>query len=231
VVRRLVAALAPRTILEVGAGQGGFGTRLAATATYLGVEPDERSAAVARNRLAPRDGKVIVGDDTAVPAGSRYDLVCAFEVLEHIDDDTAALARWAGLVRPGGHLLLSVPAWPHRFGPMDEVAGHYRRYHPDTLGDLFTGAGLQPPEVHLYGWPLGYALEGVRNRIDRRKLTGSVQGPATMAERTGASGRTFQPGNALMGIAIETATTPFIHLQRLVPGRGIGLVAVGQRPS
>lgn len=229
VVRRLIDELAPRTILEIGSGQGGFASRLAARASYLGVEPDERSAAVAVQRVARWGGTVLRGDASVVPEGSRYDLVCAFEVLEHIEDDVTALAAWAEHVRPGGHLMLSVPAWPDRFGSMDEVAGHYRRYAPDAVAALLTGLGLQEPVVRLYGWPLGYALEAVRNRIDRRKLTRAAT--ASMAERTASSGRTFQPSNALLGMSIEAATTPFALLQRLVPGKGIGLVAVAHRPD
>jgi SAM-dependent methyltransferase len=231
VVSRLVDELAPRTVLEIGAGQGGFASRLAARAQYLGVEPDADSVAVAVRRVAPRGGTVIRGDDTAVPAGSVYDLVCAFEVLEHIEDDAGALARWARYVRPGGHLLLSVPAWPHRFGPMDEAVGHFRRYHPDAIGKLLAEAGLGEPRVTLYGWPLGYALEAVRNRIDRRKVAGPEQQPASMAERTGASGRTFQPSGALVGAAIQVATTPCMLLQRLAPHHGIGLIALARRPD
>jgi len=50
-------------------------------------------------------------------AGWRiYDMVCAFEVLEHLKRDEAALRDWITLVRPGGHLVLSVPAGPERFG-------------------------------------------------------------------------------------------------------------------
>ena len=47
--------------------------------------------------MAAAGGAVLHGDHTAVPAGSSYDLVCAFEVLEHIEDDAAALADWVRL--------------------------------------------------------------------------------------------------------------------------------------
>lgn len=226
-VSRLLDRLQPGTVLELGCGQGSFGARLAARASYLGVEPDQLAASVATGRIAPRGGTVVLGDQHAVPAGSSYDLVCAFEVLEHLEDDAAMLDVWAGFVRPGGHLLISVPAWPSRFGPMDEHAGHYRRYTPQGLTQLLAAAGLDPVSIQVYGWPLGYALEAVRNPIDRRKL--ARESGLSMQERTASTGRTFQPPNRALGAAVAVATTPFRYLQRLAPTHGTGLVALATR--
>lgn len=216
------------TVLEIGCGQGSMGARLARRGSYLGVEPDAASAAVAEARVAPAGGRIVPGDHTAVPAGSAYDLVCAFEVLEHIKDDAAALADWVGLVRPGGRLLLSVPAFADRYGPTDEQIGHYRRYEPAELGARLREAGLVDTRVVVYGWPLGLAMEAVRNRVDRRRL--AAAGHLSLEERTAASGRTFQPPNAKVGLAVQLATTPFRYLQRLAPDRGTGLVALATRP-
>ena len=237
-VDRMVAELRPATVLEIGCGQGSMGARLATRADYLAVEPDPVSYAVAEARVAARGGTVLPADHTGVPAGSRYDLVCAFEVLEHLADDAAALADWVDLVRPGGHLMLSVPAFARRFGPMDTRVGHYRRYDPDQLSARLVEAGLVEPRVQVYGWPLGYALEAVRNRMDARHLatdaTDATDGPAagepTPEERTAASGRHQQPGGGALGRGIEAATLPFRYLQRLAPDRGTGLLAVATRP-
>ena len=229
VVKRVLDRLQPQTALEIGCGQGSFGARLASRARYLGVEPDDTSFAIATRRIRPRGGEVIHGFHTAVPAGSTYDFVCAFEVLEHIEDDEAALADWAAFVRPGGHLVLSVPAFQRRFGPMDTHAGHFRRYDPDLLSSRLTRAGLSDIQITVYGWPLGYGLEAVRNRIDARKL--QRVGDASMADLTGASGRTFQPSKRAMGTAVAASVAPFSLLQRLRTRAGIGLVAVARRPD
>src|SRR4051794_28717863 len=85
VVGRILDRLAPRTILELGCGQGAAGVRLAARGEYTGVEPDAASWSVAAERVEPLGGTVINGDHTAVPAGQTFDLVSAFEVLEHIE--------------------------------------------------------------------------------------------------------------------------------------------------
>ena len=229
VVKRVIGRLKPGTALEIGCGQGAFGARLADEVQYLGVEPDEISYQVACGRIEPRGGKVVHGTHQVVPKGTTYDLLCAFEVLEHIDDDKGVLAEWVPLVRPGGHLMLSVPAFQERFGAMDIHAGHFRRYSPAELEARLVEAGLTDVEITVYGWPLGYALEAVRNRIDAKKL--AKVGDASIQELTAASGRTFQPSGRAMGATVNAATLPFRYLQRTRPNAGTGLVAVARRPD
>jgi SAM-dependent methyltransferase len=228
-VKRVIARLRPRTALEIGCGQGAFGARLAEDVQYLGVEPDKSSYEVARSRIEPRGGQVLNGIHQVVPKGSTYDVVCAFEVLEHIDDDKGALADWVPFVSPGGHLVLSVPAFQERFGPMDAYVGHFRRYSPAELEARLVEAGLTDVKITVYGWPLGYALEAVRNRIDAKKL--AAAGDASAEELTAASGRTFQPTGRGMGAFVAAATVPFRYLQRTRTKAGTGLVAVARRPA
>lgn len=229
VLSRVLDDLAPRTVLEIGCGQGAVGARIATRAEYVGVEPDALSAAVARERVAPRGGTVVHGTDADVEPGRTFDLVCAFEVLEHIEDDLGALLAWATRVRTGGHLLLSVPAGADRFGPMDELVGHFRRYDEDDLVRVVGDAGLTVESSTFYGWPLTYALEGVRNRLDTRKRD-RTRGRAP-EELSAASGRTFQPSGSATGRAVELGTLPFRYVQRLRPRTGTGLVLVASVPS
>jgi SAM-dependent methyltransferase len=228
VVSRALAGLGPESVLEIGCGQGALGARLAGTSAYTGVEPDAASYATAAARIEPRGGRVLHGTDADLPDGETFDAVCAFEVLEHIDDDRAALARWASHLRPGGHLVLSVPAFQERFGPMDAFAGHYRRYEPEILKERLAEAGLSTRQLTVYAWPLGYALESVRNRIDERKLAAARAEGTPIEDLSAASGRTFQPGGVWKGRAVQAAVLPFRALQRLQPGRGIGMVVVAQ---
>ncbi len=157
---------------------------------------------------------------------ARFDLVCAFEVLEHLEDDKAALAEWAGRVRPGGWLMLSVPAHQARFAPWDTLVGHFRRYDPAALADLLASTGFGDIQVRQYGFPLGFALEAVRNRIAARRLAGGET--ESMEERTASSARQLQPGGGAKAMAIRYGVLPFRLAQRAVPGAGTGLVALAR---
>ena len=249
VTRRLVPRDA-RTVLEIGCGGGGFGSRLSVGRDYLGVEPDPTSAATARARVtaAGAGGEVRRGRvEDVVEPGRQFDLVCAFEVLEHLEDDQAALSAWVEHVRPGGWLLLSTPAFDARMAAWDEVVGHYRRYEPDAVRALLEAHGLVDVEVVVYGVPLGYPLEMARNALGRRRLRrSSVPAPVAetvpatadgaadadrMAQLTSVSGRLFQPSGALGGLLAQAGTAPFRLVQRRFPRSGTGLVARGRRPQ
>ena len=224
VVKRIVDALQPVSILEIGCGQGAFGVRLADRARYLGVEPDATSFAVARSRIEVAGGHVRnVGSDQ-LGGDETFELVCAFEVLEHIEDDVAVLKQWRDHVAPGGHLLLSTPAWQGRFNDWDSLVGHYRRYSPEQMRQLLSDGGFSDVQVIVYGWPLGYTLEAVRTRIAARRGVTTEHAASAMQDRSARSGRILQP-RALAGRVMQLGTVPFASLQRLVPQRGTGLVA------
>jgi SAM-dependent methyltransferase/glycosyltransferase involved in cell wall biosynthesis len=213
-------------VLEVGCGQGAVAARLAQRYRYLGVEPDRQSWEIARQRIAAV-GRGEVRNVTVDALGDeRFDLVCAFEVLEHIEDDAAALKEWASRLRAGGWLMLSVPAYQRRYGPADELVGHFRRYDPDAIADLLGSCGFGETEVRHYGFPLGYALEAGRNLIGRRRL--SAAGSQTAAERTAGSGRLLQPASSARAMTTRWGTVPFRVMQRAFPGTGPGIIVLAR---
>lgn len=231
----LVSRLLPpgaRDVLEVGCGQGGFAARLAARyPSYTAVELDAVAYEVARARLSAAGGRGEVhnGDLSVLPADQKFDLVCAFEVIEHIEDDRKALTEWAERLRPGGWLLLSTPAFQHRFASADTMAGHFRRYDPPVMNQLLHDIGLRDVRVQQFGGPLGYVLEAGRNFVGRRRAAASES--ASKAELTSGSGRLLQPSSKLQGTATQVGTLPFRMLQRVVPGHGPGLVALARAPK
>lgn len=227
VVRRAVTRIAPNDLLEIGCGQGALGARLARVADYTGVEPDDESFATAHARITARGGTVLHGTHATV-AGKVFDLVCAFEVLEHLEDDRGALEEWLRLVRPGGYLMLSVPAYQDRFGAWDTYAGHYRRYSPDEISQRLASVGLMDIDVVLYGWPITYPTEAMRNRIASRRLRDAPDTPPS--ELTAASGRRLQPERVISAAMIAVLARPFAWLQRAQRKRGTGLVVVARRP-
>jgi glycosyltransferase involved in cell wall biosynthesis len=216
-------------VLEVGCGQGALGVRLAQRYRYLGVEPDQASWAVASERISAA-GRGEVRNTTVRDLGdSQFDLICAFEVLEHIEDDAAALKEWAGRLRADGWLLLSVPAHQHRYGPADELVGHFRRYDPSAMTALLANSGFTQIQMRQYGFPLGYLLEAGRNLIGRRRLVTTAA--ASAAERTAGSGRLLQPSGNIRGAATRWGTAPFGVLQRAFPNSGTGIVVLARSGS
>lgn len=223
-VKRQLREIGPvEAIVEVGAGGGSLGARLAATAPYTAVEPDEQSRSLARSRLPP--GTTVVSDLADV-GPTRFGLLCAFEVLEHIEDDRDALASWCEVLAPGGWVLVSVPAHRHHFAAADRLVGHQRRYDPDDLQALLRDVGLGEIRIGGYGFPLGNVLEAGRNFVASRRDVDS----ASPSERTAASGRLWQPADRLAPVT-RAATYPFRLVQRRFghPRWGRGLIARARR--
>lgn len=93
-----------------------------------------------------------------------FDAVLALDVLEHLDDDRTAVRRLEMLVRPGGVLMLSVPALPELFSEFDAIQGHRRRYLPETVQAVFAGSTLQLEQLLWWGRWLVPALKRQRSR-------------------------------------------------------------------
>lgn len=97
----------------------------------------------AQVRRNPADA--ITGDDAS------YGAISALNVLEHLQNDGAALTEFARLLRPGGRLFLSVPAGPGLFDFYDELHHHYRRYDAAVLRDRVRNAGLRIVHLNYFG--------------------------------------------------------------------------------
>jgi SAM-dependent methyltransferase len=223
-------AAAGCSVLEIGAGAGALSARLARRHEYTGVEPDPVAFATAAGRLRHQEGaRILCGDSSALESDALFDVVCSFEVLEHLEDDRAALLDWRQRLRPGGLLALSVPARPRRFGLHDRVVGHYRRYDARGLEELLSACGFVDVRIYTFGFPLGYALEAARNGIAR---FASRRADSSMAEQTAASGRWLQPPEQI-GWLTAGLSAPFRLLQRPFARTrlGTGLVAFARCPT
>jgi SAM-dependent methyltransferase len=120
-----------------------------------------------------RPGRDLIEADLTRPfpgdAGT-FDAVLALDVLEHLDDDRAAVARLARLARPGGIVLVSVPALPDLYSEFDAIQGHRRRYVPQTLCAAFARSGL---DVDWIRWWCGLMVPMLRRqRRHPRALAG-----------------------------------------------------------
>lgn len=103
---------------------------------------DTSRASLEHCRAAGADA-VVQGDAMRPPfAPASFDLICALDVVEHLEHDREALAALRKLLRPGGHLLLSVPALPILWGRQDVLSGHCRRYRKRELEQRVQQAGF-----------------------------------------------------------------------------------------
>jgi SAM-dependent methyltransferase len=227
-IRRAVAAVAPGSVLEVGCGEGALGAWLAARATYTGVEPDTAARAIAAARVADRPGARVVAslDDTV---GIAADLACAFEVLEHVEDDVGLLTTVRSRLRPGGALLLSVPAHPERYGASDELVGHHRRYARAELEDRLAAAGYAVTWVESYGTGAGHVLDRLQDALASRRLRASSADDAPDVG-TPASGRYRQPTSPAAAAVRAGIAAPFRVVQRpfRTTAAGVGWVALAR---
>ena len=131
--------------LDLGAGAGGFLPGLARLARRVWpADSDPRSlAACGRRELPANVAAPIRSSCEALPfEDSSFDLVCLFDVLEHIDDDIACLREVRRVLRPGGSLFASVPAYPALYSGNDRIADHKRRYTRSCLANALEQAGL-----------------------------------------------------------------------------------------
>lgn len=164
-----------RSVLEVGAGLGGFSAQLTWLDRLVVSDTDPLCLAALRDRFdrEPRVEVLPMDLDGEVDLDAPVDTVLAMNVLEHIEDDVAALRGLRSLCRPGGAVVLWVPAYPALYGDFDRKVGHFRRYTPATLHPVVTAAGLHPEllrPINLLGgiaWWAAVRLRGQRTAAPR----------------------------------------------------------------
>jgi SAM-dependent methyltransferase len=147
-------------VLEVGAGLGGTTQVLCDgnQRSWLCLEPDGKLAEQIQARInagtLPSYCQVRAETSDQLPANARFDSILYIDVIEHIDDDAAELRRAYQHLRPGGHLIIIVPAHQWLFSPFDEAVGHFRRYNKARLRAVIP-PGMKPRLLrHLdsLGW-------------------------------------------------------------------------------
>jgi SAM-dependent methyltransferase len=140
VIAELRLPARPR-VLDAGCGSGRNMVELARHGTVTGVELSDTSVALARERAV---GEVISGSVLAMPFGAdSFDLAVCLDVIEHLDDDLAALVELRRVVAPGGSLLVTVPAYPWLWSGHDVINHHRRRYTRRSLQQVAERGGWE----------------------------------------------------------------------------------------
>jgi SAM-dependent methyltransferase len=157
----------PARILDFGCGTGAWLADLERFGKVSAVDADASAVAFCRER--GRTEVQLVPPGAALPfADGTFDLVTALDVIEHIDDDAAALAELRRVLRPEGLLLVAVPAFNFLWGVQDEVSHHHRRYTAGTLRRALTDAGLRVDRTSYFNTLLFPPIAMVR--LGRRLL-------------------------------------------------------------
>jgi SAM-dependent methyltransferase len=136
----------PRRVLDLGCGMGGFLEGLSELGEHvLPCDVDLESLSHCAERGFPSGA---VGSGYRLPfRDASFDLVCLFDAIEHAPDDLAVMREVQRVLRPGGHVFVSVPAYPFLYANNDRVVQHYRRYTRRMLRAVFEGAELSVERV------------------------------------------------------------------------------------
>lgn len=169
----LDANVTPRTggdILDIGCGAGNMIHHLSRYGQVKGIEVDPRPVAMARER----GYDVRQGDATrGIPfLNASFDLVTALDVIEHVDADEAILREAYRVLRPGGTLAITTPAFQWLWSHNDVLNGHKHRYTPRELRDRIERARLSVRRL-TFGFflvfPMSAPLILVRNRLGKKQ--------------------------------------------------------------
>ena len=128
-------------------------------------------SAPALSSLKARAGLTTLGDITALPFPDRsFDLVCAFDIIEHVEDDRRAFGELGRIARDGAAVVFSVPLDPARWSAFDSMVGHVRRYDPGDLLTLLGEHALELEQSAVFGmeprsrWLLDFAVWHLTHR-------------------------------------------------------------------
>ena len=206
--RRVLLALAASELqpgarlLDVGCGTGFFLEAAAERYAVAGLDPSPQAVGfcLKRGLTEVREGGV------ATLAGMKpgFDAVTFFDVIEHLPDDLGALALARQVLRPGGRVFVSVPAYQWLWSHHDEVHGHQRRYTRVLLRQRLEAAGLNQPRTGYFNarlLPLALLIRGFQ-RLTGRGLEVDLRPPPEPANQlftrifAGESGRLGRPGSS-----------------------------------
>ena len=214
-IARVVRPPANARILEVGCGTGHNLAMLGQFGTVDASELDDQARSLASERLGRPVANAALPDLSMFEASS-YDLIALLDVLEHVPDDSAALAAIRSCLKPGGALIVAVPANPWMWSAHDVAHHHHRRYRRRELAELARRSGfavelLSPFNTLLF--PLIAVVRLAGRAIGRESADDAM--PPALANRILAGIFGFERG------LIGRIPLPF----------GVSLVAVLRRPG
>jgi SAM-dependent methyltransferase len=208
-----------RRVLDVGCGTGGMLGHLSRYGSAEGVDSDHAAVSFCRAR-----GLTNVSEASIPPLpfpDARFDLVTAFDLLEHVDDDAAALAEVCRVLAPGGTLFITVPAFGFLWGNQDRISHHRRRYSASVLREHLTAAGLRLRRLTYFNTFLFPPIAAVRLAHRLRPTRGESTSDLEMTDETGATNRVLARVLAAEARLLVRRDLPF----------GASLLAIAEAPQ
>ena len=167
------------SILEVGCGTGGNLEMLASYGKLSAVEMDADALQIANTKTA---GIYDIRKGTfpdSIPFHQQFDLICMFDVLEHIDHDIDTLRAAKTLLKGNGRIILTVPAYQWLWGSHDAFLHHKRRYSSGQLNNAIEQAGLRAVKLTYFNtllFPLALAAR-LKDKLSERKTAAGTAVP------------------------------------------------------
>lgn len=215
IVRRVVRPRKAARVLEVGCGTGHNLEMLGQFGALDACELD----AVARDMASDRLGRPVLEarlPDLSMFKVASYDLVALLDVLEHVPDDLGSLKAIRQLLKPGGALLLTVPANKWMWSAHDVAHHHFRRYTKGELGALLSQAGYEV-ELHSHFNTLLFPAVAAARILGKIRGSESADDEMSGVKMNGMLERIFGFEAGMIG----RVPMPF----------GVSLIAVARRPS
>ena len=175
-IARVVRPRPNSRILEVGCGTGHNFPMLDLFGSVEAIEVDADARRMAERRLGRPVGSAPLPDLAGVP-DRHFDMIASFDVIEHIEDDRAALAGIARCLKPGGKFVMTVPAHQWLWSEHDRVNHHHRRYSKSGLKALFAASPLKLEGIGYFNsllFPVAVATRAAG------RLTGKDDGDDTL---------------------------------------------------
>lgn len=213
IVRKYAPSPMRGTICDLGCGAGAMWEVLQEYGLVIGVDRSLLSMRLCRARGYA--GLVLGAVEQLPLASSSLDLAGMTDVLEHIEDDEGAIRECARVLRPGGILVLTVPAFPFLFGRHDRALGHFRRYSPRRLMRVLHGNGFKVERLTHFNTIM---LPGI---VLVRLLRGLFSGSVARADAL------IFPG-ALNRLAYGTLALERLLLQHVDLPLGVSLLCVAR---
>ena len=221
----LLPPSADHLVIDVGCGTGANAAAFARHYRCVGIDISAEAIEAAKMRFPDVDFICGAAPEALGELAGRADLFVVSDVIEHIEDELSFVSDLVIAMKPGAFLVITVPADPELWTQHDESFGHFRRYLPDTLREVWSGLPVAELGVAAFNTRLYGAIKAVRYLNRRLRRT------------SGAAGTDFAMPPAPVNLALEKLLGG--ESGRLVEGvksgkwrrsnQGVSLLAVLQR--